>query len=214
MKMKKTFCILLGGLSLCAFCGCANNQNQQGGPTDPKTSQSVDEKTLVSYHSPEAIKNRGELKVGVRTGNGFTFFKDKDGNSKGYEFELANAIAKNIGEDVKVTFVESDVDPMLESLEKGEIDMALASLEADAKLKERFTFSDSYWPWEQTASPIYVLDSAKEKYKSLNDLSAVKVAVIKDKVHGDIVANYLPGAEVVTCENANDCIEKNQKRRS
>ena len=73
---------MLGGLAICGLCGCANQNNNNGGSEGNSQNQNVDEKALVSYHTPEAIKNRGELKVGVvkqRSGNDVAEGEDLDG---------------------------------------------------------------------------------------------------------------------------------------
>ncbi len=213
MNNKKIYSIILGAATMCGLCGCGNQNKEssstssEGNNNNSSSTQSVDEKTLVSYHTPEAIKNRGELVVGVKTG-GFEFFKNKEGENVGYEVSFAKEIAQNIGENVKVRYVESEIEPMLDSLEKGEIDMALASLEASQSLKDRFTLTDSYWPWKQSASPIYILSTNKEKYKSLSEMSSAKIAVIKDTIQSNVVEHYMPNAERIECENVDQCIEK------
>ena len=209
MNKKKIYSIILGAVTMCGLCGCGNQnkENTSEGNNASSGSQSVDEKTLVNYHTPESIKNRGELVVGVKTG-GFEFFKNKEGENVGYEVSFAKEIAKNIGEDVKVRYVESEVEPMLDSLEKGEIDIALASLETSQSLKDRFTLTDSYWPWKQSASPMYILSTNKEKYKSLSEMSSAKIAVVKDTIQNNVVEHYMPKAECVDCENIDQCIEK------
>ena len=205
MNIKKFLFAFLSGAFACSLCAC-QNQNSQNSENQNQT-QAVDEKIQISYHEPESIKNREELDVGIKKG-GIQFFKDKDGNDAGYEAELAKAIANEISENVKVKFVENETEEMLNSLEKGEIDIALASLDASPDIKKRFTLSNSYWPWQEEPYSIYVLKSEAEKITKLNDFSLSKIAVVKGTYQDSSVRHYLPNAQPVTCESTSECIQK------
>ena len=206
MNIKKVLFITLSSALMCSLCACQN----QGSQNNENQSQAIDEKIQISYHEPESIKNRGELVVGIKKG-GIQFFKDKDGNDAGYEAELAKEIAKEINENVKVKFVENEAEDMLNSLEKGEIDIALASLDASADIKKRFTLSNSYWPWEEEPYSIYVIKSESEKITKLNDFSLSKIAVVKGTYQDSSVKHYLPNAEAIVCENTTECLQKLEK---
>lgn len=206
MNIKKLIFIILGSVFACSLCACQNQNSQNSG----NQNQTVDEKTQISYHEPESIKNRQELAVGIKKG-GIQFFKDKNGNDAGYEAELAKEISKEIGENVKVKFVENETEEILKSLEKGEIDIALASLDASSDIKKRFTLSNSYWPWQEEPYSIYVLKSESEKITKLNDFSLSKIAVVKGTYQDSSVSHYLPNAEPVICENTSECLQKLEK---
>lgn len=209
--MKKLQCIILSGVIACSLCACgqgnSNNQPSKSDSSNNSSAESEIQKNSVSYHAPEAIKNRGELVVGVRSGS-YEFFKNKDGSEAGYEVNLSNAIAKSIGENVKVRYVENSVDDILNSLASGDIDIAIASLESNAELKERFTLSKSYWPWEAGTASLFILNSNKEKYSNLSELSKGKIAVVKDTLQADIVEAYASEVELSVCNDINECVNK------
>ena len=205
MNIKKLLLVVLSSIFACGLCAC-QNQNSQSSETQKQT-QTVDEKTQVSYHEPESIKNRSELVVGIKKG-GIQFFRDKDGNAAGYEAELAKAIANEIGENVKVKFVENESEETLNALENGEIDIALASLDASSDIKKRFTLSNSYWPWQEEPYSIYVLKSESEKITKLEDFSLSKIAVVKGTYQDSSVSHYLPNAKPVVCEDTAQCLQK------
>ena len=188
---------------MCGLCAC-QNQNSEN---NENQTQTIDEKNQISYHEPESIKSREELLVGIKKG-GIQFFKDKNGNDAGYEAELAKEIAKEINENVKVKFIENETEEMLDSLEKGEIDIALASLDASSDVKKRFTLSNSYWPWQEEPYSIYVLKAEAEKITKLNDFSLSKIAVVKGTYQDSSVKHYLPNAEPIICENTAECLQK------
>lgn len=222
MKMKKVCCLMLGGLALCGLCGCGNqNSSDKNSSDNNSNTQQVDEKTLVTYHTPDAIKNRGELKVGVmkETNSGadedldgglnYLYSKDDQGNYEGFNIRLSNELAKELGESVKATFVEfNDEKELLESLSNGSIDMAISTLGYTNDLAEKYTLSDSYWPYEVEPTPLYVLDSAKDTYKSLSDFSSLKVAVPKGYNFEQVVSENLPNAQLVLCDDIKQAIEK------
>lgn len=204
--MKKFKSIFLSSLLVCGLCACGNQNSNQGNQSS-QSDKAIDEKAQVSYHTPEAIKNRGEILVGIHSGE-YEYFKNEDGTEGGYEYEISKAIASSIDENLKVTFVDSDVDEMLDSLEKGEIDIALASLEATPELKERFTLSKSYWPWEMSALSVLVKDENKDAYSELSNFSGKKFAVLTGTMDGDMVRESLSDAEIVECQDAAECITK------
>lgn len=204
--MKKFKSILLSGLLTCGLCACGN-QNADNGSSVSQSSEANDQKNQISYHTPEAIKNRGEILVGIRSGE-YEYFVNEDGSEGGYEYELSKAIAKSIDENIKVTFVDKESEDMLNSLEKGEIDVALASLEATPELKQRFTLSTSYWPWEMNALSIFVEESKKDTYTQLSEFSGKKFAVVSGSMNGEMVNENLSDAEIVECQDAAECLTK------
>lgn len=203
MNIKRFMLAALSSALVCGLCTC-QNQNSEN---NENQTQIIDEKAQISYHEPESIKSREELVVGIKKG-GIQFFKDKNGNDAGYEAELAKEIAKEINENVKVKFVENEIEEMLNSLEKGEIDIALASLDASSDVKKRFTLSNSYWPWQEEPYSIYVLKAEAEKITKLNDFSLSKIAVVKGTYQDSSVRHYLPNAEPIICENTAECLQK------
>lgn len=203
MNIKRFMLAALSSALVCGLCAC-QNQNSEN---NENQTQIIDEKAQISYHEPESIKSREELVVGIKKG-GIQFFKDKNGNDAGYEAELAKEIAKEINENVKVKFVENEIEEMLNSLEKGEIDIALASLDASSDVKKRFTLSNSYWPWQEEPYLIYVLKAEAEKITKLNDFSLSKIAVVKGTYQDSSVRHYLPNAEPIICENTAECLQK------
>lgn len=203
MNIKRFVLAALSSTLVCGLCAC-QNQNSEN---NENQTQTIDEKTQISYHEPESIKSREELLVGIKKG-GIQFFKDKNGNDAGYEAELAKEIAKEINENVKVKFIENETEEMLDSLEKGEIDIVLASLDASSDVKKRFTLSNSYWPWQEEPYSIYVLKAEAEKITKLNDFSLSKIAVVKGTYQDSSVKHYLPNAEPIICENTAECLQK------
>lgn len=203
MNIKRFMLAALSSALVCGLCAC-QNQNSEN---NENQTQTIDEKIQISYHEPESIKSREELLVGIKKG-GIQFFKDKNGNDAGYEAELAKEIAKEINENVKVKFIENETEEMLDSLEKGEIDIALASLDASSDVKKRFTLSNSYWPWQEEPYSIYVLKAEAEKITKLNDFSLSKIAVVKGTYQDSSVKHYLPNAEPIICENTAECLQK------
>lgn len=203
MNIKRFVLAALSSTLVCGLCAC-QNQNSE---SNENQTQTIDEKTQISYHEPESIKSREELLVGIKKG-GIQFFKDKNGNDAGYEAELAKEIAKEINENVKVKFIENETEEMLDSLEKGEIDIALASLDASSDVKKRFTLSNSYWPWQEEPYSIYVLKAEAEKITKLNDFSLSKIAVVKGTYQDSSVKHYLPNAEPIICENTAECLQQ------
>ena len=209
MEIKKFKCFVLAGLLVGGLCACGNqnNNNSSNNNNSNTSNNAVSQESLVSSHTPEAIKNRAELLVGVKAGS-YEFFKDKDQNDAGYVIPFANAIAKDIGEDVSIKLIEKNEEDLLNSLEKGEVDIAIASLQLTPELKNRFTLSTSYWPWEVGTASTYVMNSNKEKFNTYSTFTNAKVAAVKGTPEESYVSTHLPSATLTTCESIKECVEK------
>ena len=206
MDIKKLKSMLLASLLVGGLCACGN-QNNNNDSSNNTSSNTVSQESLVSSHTPEAIKKRAELVVGVRAGS-YEFFKDKDENDSGYVVPFSNAIAKDIGEDVSVKLVEKSEDDLLDSLEKGGVDLAIASLQPTQDLKKRFTLSTSYWPWEVGTASTYVMNNNKEKFNTYNTFTNAKIASVKGTQEENYVKTHLDSATLTSCESIKECIEK------
>lgn len=74
----------------------------------------------------------------------FKPFEYKDGgNVVGFDVELAQQIAKDMGKELKIE--DMSFDGLLPALESGQIDMAVAGMSVTADREKNALFSDSYY---------------------------------------------------------------------
>ena len=88
------------------------------------------------------IKAKGELLV-LTTNEPTTYYIGREGEPEGHEYDMAVSLAQAL--DVKVKFLIMDsVAEVIESLRKGEGDLAAAGLTITDKRKEEFEFGPAY----------------------------------------------------------------------
>lgn len=210
-KIKKIGSMFLATSIALTFCSCDKKSSENGnstGSSNSTSSNNVNSKTAVAYHAPEAIKNRGELNVGVPSDENFTFFKDKDGNNSGYAVNFSEEIAKKIGENVKVNYVSKSSAELLDLVSNGDIDLAIGSFDNAGILKKNFSVSNSYWP--MTVDPIFVYakNGQESNYTEESSLKNKKIAVESGSDESAFVSNFVPDAELIECDNIEECVEK------
>ena len=207
------------------FCSCSKENNIKTESGSLISQHANNDISSVEYHSPENIKNRGELVVGIDYGGSFEFYKDENGNDVGLSVDLSKKIAKEIGEDVEVKFVEigSDVGDITEGLlnkvEKGEVDIAMSmsyirDSDGNKNLKNRVTLSKSYLDYDMifgTKSEmiyLYTKNNEISKYTSKESLFDKKIAVVKNSIANNMIYGFASRAEIIYCEDINECIKK------
>lgn len=210
-KIKKIGSMFLATSIALTFCSCGKKSSENGnstGSSNSTSSNNVNSKTAIAYHAPEAIKNRGELNVGVPSDEDFTFFKDKDGSNLGYAVNFSEEIAKKIGENVKVNYIQKSSSELLNSISNGDIDLAIGSFDNAGILKKNFSVSNSYWPMPVDPVFVYAKNGQESNYTDESSLKNKKIAVVIGSDESSFVSNFVPDAELIECDNIEACVEK------
>jgi len=120
--------IVLGLALAIVLAGCSSNQSQQ---------QTATKSTI------EAVKAKGELVVGTAPGY-FPFeMVDKSGNIIGFDIDVAQEIAKQLG--VKLKVERFSFDGLIPALQTGKIDMIIAGMTIRGDRALSVSFSDPYY---------------------------------------------------------------------
>lgn len=175
--MKKLLTVITLGLSLILLFACS-----QG-----KTVQSKDGNWTK-------IEENGKLRVATSGTLYPQSFHDKNNNLTGYDVEIIKEIVKRL--DLKVDFVEMNVDGMLSALNSGQIDMAGYSIEKDSKNAKKFLYTT---PHKYSHGSMIVRQSDDSGIKSLEDLKGKKAAGAATTSYMKVAKKY--GAELVIYDN-------------
>lgn len=89
----------------------------------------------------ESILDKDSLRIGVRYGLAL-ISEEVDGEFTGYEIDVANFIADQLGKDVE--FVPIDLDERAPKLLSGDIDLAIATYSITQERKQRVAFAGPY----------------------------------------------------------------------
>src|SRR5579872_2903741 len=71
------------------------------------------------------VLRRGTIRIAVNTGNEPRQFADENGNLKGYDIDIANELAKQLG--VQIEFIRTDVAGRVAMLQSHKADITVAT---------------------------------------------------------------------------------------
>lgn len=120
----------------------------------------------------------------------------------GIDVSLAKQLAKDQGKELKV--VNMNFKNLMASLQKGQVDMVIAAMEANDERKKVADFSDAYY----TDLPPMVLCRADDaaNYTSLDSFKDKKVGAQTGTTKADIVTKKMKGATLVSISSVNDLV--------
>lgn len=138
---------------------------------------------LIQWGCQETTPAQPQLKVGMDPAIGFPFIYRLEENNKwgGFEYEIADYISRETAHELNI--VEVRWEKLLESVAKGEIDLALNAIEKPAspenmELPENIAFTEHYY----TAYQKLTVPTSDTFTYGLSDLKGKKVGVIDSSV--------------------------------
>ena len=150
----------------------------------------------VAGEQLQKIKDNGSISVGLEGTYPPFSFVDKDGKLSGFEVELSEALAKQLG--VKARLQPTKWDGILAALESRRLDIVVNQVTISEERKKKYDFSTPY-----TVSGIQALVLAKNKdaIKSAQDLAGKKVGVGLGTNYEQWLKDNVPKAEIRTYED-------------
>jgi polar amino acid transport system substrate-binding protein len=128
--------------------------------------------SALGTSSPESTADRvaesGVVRVGVRFDNPPLSFIQEDGEWVGFDVDLANALADQLG--LEIELVKVDETTRISFLQEGQIDMAVASMNHTRSREEAVDFSITYF-WDNQSFLVRT-----GTYGSLAEIMGQKVA--------------------------------------
>jgi len=179
MKQIKTYLLIL--LILTLSIGC------QKGVESPGTEKKQDT-------SLERVKKAGALLWGADVVGGIPYvYEDpkNKGSYIGFEMDIANAIAHQLG--IEVRLVIKAWDTLIPELQKGSFDIAMNGIEDTEDRKKIVLFSDPYYIYSQKIT----VRKETKGISLLADLKGKKVATLSGTAAEDIL-RQTAGIHVVT----------------
>ena len=114
-------------------------------------------------------------KVTVLTSSGYEPYEmvDTSGNLIGFDIELMEALAAEVG--IEIEWKDVDFDGIIASLQSGQAEIAIAGLSPTEERKEMVDFSDVYFNTESGLSNYLVFDPNSQTITGLDDLDGLVV---------------------------------------
>jgi polar amino acid transport system substrate-binding protein len=146
------------------------------------------------------IQKKGEITVGISVLPPWVM-KNKDGKYIGFEIDVANELARDMG--VKLKFKEYQWDEMIPALKKGEIDIIASGLSITPKRSLEINFSA---PYSSSGYSLVSNLSLTKDFTSIKDLNSEKVyiAVVKGTVSADLAKRVFPNAKLDIKDTADE----------
>lgn len=137
----------------------------------------------------------------------------EDGEYKGFDLELAQAIADDLGLELKIENV--DFDTIVPGVASGtKYDMGIAAITATPEREKEVSFTDSYYMDDQAI--VTMADNTEitgDNYADALNAEGVKIAVQSGSTAEAFAKENFPNAELVPFKNATDCfaaVQSNQ----
>ena len=142
----------------------------------------------------QKIKDAGVINIGLEGTYPPFSFVDTDGKLTGFEVELSEALAKELG--VKARLQPTKWDGILAALESKRLDIVVNQVTISDERKKKYDFSE---PYTVSGIQALVLTKNKDTIKTAQDLAGKKVGVglgtnyeqwLKDNVPKAIIKTY------------------------
>ncbi len=139
-----------------------------------------------------AIQKKGVIQVGVSVLPPWVM-KNKKGKLIGFEIDIANQLAKDLG--VKVKFKEYQWSKMIPALKKGEVDIIASGLSITPKRALEINYSIPYSSSGYSLVTNLSLTKDFTSIKNLND-KKIFIAAVKGTVSADLAKRVFPKAKI------------------
>lgn len=163
LSSKTILGLLTVGFFSLILTGCGDNNKTTSEKSTPKQ----------AFNGLQVIKDRGELRVAVFSDKPPFGYVDKEGNSQGYDVELARRLAKDLlGDETKIKFVLTEAQNRINVLNSNKVDITLANFTVTP---ERIAQVDFAKPYMKTA--IGVISPKNAPITSVIDLKG-KILIV------------------------------------
>jgi polar amino acid transport system substrate-binding protein len=139
------------------------------------------------------ILRRGSIRIAVNTGNEPRQFADENGNLQGYDIDIANELAKQLG--VTAEFVRTDVAGRVAMLQSHKADVTIATFTPNLERMKTVGFTDPY-----TTDVLTLMTRGDRKdLAALKDFDKpeIKIALGRGSTAAKALAKYVPKATIV-----------------
>jgi len=197
--MKKYFLsVILGLFIMGLLSACGNNGETQdtARETEVTEDETSEEETTEQEEDAEESEEAGGSTVTTIEEGKLTFgssglykpfnFEDLDGNETGFEVELGEAIAEEMGLEPNPVFTQ-DFGALIEEVNTDRIDVIMGSLTITEERAEAVDFSEPYY----TSGPLFYVHEDTNDIETFDDLEGKEVGVIANSVYEDIVLEHI-----------------------
>jgi polar amino acid transport system substrate-binding protein len=189
--------------SLLVLCGCASPAPapRTGGENAPKApGEDAPKAAAAAGGNLARIQAAKIIRIGVKADSPPFGFTDAEGNPQGFDIDLGFRVARALN--VQPVFVTVTSGDRIEKLNKGEVDVILATLTGTRKRAKELDFSMPYYKDQQM-----LLVKAESPLKSYRDLDGKTVAALNGSTSIDNIKTVAPGAKTAAFATLKEAFE-------
>lgn len=197
------FSLLIGLLLIGLLAACGGSGETEDTSSEPEAVEK--DGTEDGTDDAEETETEGSTVTTIEEGK-LTFgssglykpfnYEDLDGNETGFEVELGEAIAKEMGLEPNPVFTQ-DFGALIEEVNTDRIDVIMGSLTITEERAEAVDFSDPYY----TSGPIFYVHKDTEDIETWDDLDGKEVGVIANSVYEDTVLEHISEDQLSTYQS-------------
>ncbi|MBV6289472.1 cystine ABC transporter substrate-binding protein [Pseudomonas aegrilactucae] len=150
----------------------------------------------VAGEQLQKIKDNDSISIGLEGTYPPFSFVDADGKLSGFEVELSEALAKQLG--VKARLQPTKWDGILAALESRRLDIVVNQVTISEERRKKFDFSE---PYTVSGIQALVLTKNKDTIKTAQDLAGKKVGVGLGTNYEQWLKENVPKADIRTYED-------------
>ncbi len=170
----------------------------------------------TTLYPPEIKKivDRGKLIVAMHSKNFQPFIMpDENGKLTGYDFELAEGIAKELGVELEINRDPKTFNEVADFVANEKADIAISLLSITLARAEKVRFSNPYLVLHPTlllnrlTISKYLKESGKDAVDILQNVNGLRIAEPKGNSYIDIAKNIFPNANIEIKENWDEVMD-------
>lgn len=208
--MRKRFAAIMTAAAVSAvfsMAGCSSNKQETEAKKTTEAEKTTEEKTAADEKESKEeakdllaeIKERGEIVIAMEgTWSPWTYH-DEDDKLVGFDVEIAQKIADELGVDAK--FEEGEFDGLLAGIDGGRYDIMVNGVGMDEERQEKYDFSDPY-AYDKIA---VIVKNDNEEIKTMEDLKGKNTANTISSTYAKVAESY--GANVTGVDDLNQTFE-------
>ena len=151
------------------------------------------------------IKNKGVIKIGVQDNIPPFSFKNKNGKLVGFDIDMANYIAKELG--VSSSFKKINSSQRVVSILNNNVDVVLAAMTHNKTRDKKIDFSISYFYNGQG-----IIGQRTSESQTYKDYAAKKVGVVSGTSYGKVFQVIQPLSQIVSYPNGKTALNALKKK--
>lgn len=180
---------IVGLLAACGSSGDADDASSESTAEEEATEEASEEEAEseeADESSSFTTVEEGKLSFGSSGLYKPFNYEDLDGNETGFEVDLGNAIAEEMGLEPNPVFTQ-DFGALIEEVNTDRIDVILGSLTITEERAEAVDFSTPYY----TSGPVFYVHKDNDDIETWDDLEGKQVGVIANSVYEDLVLEHI-----------------------